>query len=89
MPRSVEHVVEISERRQPLWEPSFSVHGTEPKGVVLCTSYAVPRAGSRHTGPLGQGAVATPVFVWLRPPNPLCTPIVASRVATARLPIHR
>jgi hypothetical protein len=43
----------------------------------------------RGSGKVCQGAVATPVFVWLRPPNPLCTPIVASRVATARLPIHR
>ncbi len=34
-----------------------------------------------------QGAVATPVFGWLRQPNPMCTPIVASRVATARLPM--
>jgi hypothetical protein len=89
MLRKVERVIEIGRRRQTRWEPFPSVHGTEPQSVVPCTSYAVPRAGNRHTGPLWQGAVATPVFGWLRPPNPLCTPIVASRVATARLPIDR
>mgnify|MGYP001552171270 CR=1 FL=1 len=89
MLRNVDRANQFTRRRDRRWEPSSSVHGTEPQGVEPCGSYAVPRAGNRHTGQLWQGAVATPVSVALRPPETLCTPIVASRVATAHLNIHR
>jgi hypothetical protein len=39
----------------------------------------------RTSSKVYKTAVATPGFVGLRPPNPLCTPTVASRVATAVL----
>ena len=87
MSRNLERLREFVPRQLRLWEPKLSVHGTEVQDVALRARYAVLRAGNRHVGPLWQGAVATPVFGWLRPPNPLCTPIVASRVATARLPM--
>lgn len=87
MLRDMDRARQFTRRRDRRWEPSPSVHGTEPQGIVPCESYAAPRAGNRLTRQLWQGAVATPVFSWLRPPNPLCTPIVASRVATARLSI--
>lgn len=88
MPRNVERPTQIGRRRGHYPHPVFSVHGTEPQGIAPCASYALSRAGCRHEGPLWQGAVATPAFGWLRPPNPLCTPIVASRVATARRSTH-
>jgi hypothetical protein len=87
VPRNLERFGEIVRPQLRSWEPKLSVHGTEVQGVALSAGYAVLRAGNRHVGPLWQGAVATPVFGWLRPPNTLCTPIVASRVATARLTI--
>ena len=64
-----------------------AVHGTATLYIVAPICCAVRRGWSRNTGEVCQGAVATPVFGWLCPPNPLCTPIVASRVATARLTI--
>jgi hypothetical protein len=69
MPRNVERVIEIGQLPQSHWERSPSVHGTEPQGVVPCASYTARRAGNWHPGPLWQGAVATPEFGWLRPPN--------------------
>ena len=88
MPRNVERAIAIGRRRGGHPNAVFSVHGTEPQGAALCATYAVPRAGNRHEGQVWQGAVATPVFGRLRPPNPSCTPIVASRVVTARLPLE-
>jgi hypothetical protein len=64
-----------------------AVHGTATLYIGIPIGCAVRRAWNRNTGEVCQGAVATPVFGRLRPPNPLCTPIVASRVATARLTI--
>lgn len=84
MLRNVDRANQFTRRRDRRWEPSSSVQGTEPQGVVPYGSYAVPRAGNRHTGRLWQGAVATPDFSVLRPPETSRTPIVASRVATAR-----
>jgi hypothetical protein len=61
------------------------VHITIQSRRDLSSRYAASRTGSLVTGEVWQTAVATPGFVGLRPPNPLCTPIVASRVATAVL----
>jgi len=60
-----------------------AVHGTATLYIGTPIGCAVRRGCNRNTGEVCQGAVATPVFGWLRPPNTLCTPIVASRVATA------
>jgi len=64
-----------------------AVHGTATLYIDAPIGCAIQRGVRRDGGGVCQGAVATPVFGWLRPPNPLCTPIVASRVATAHLPI--
>jgi hypothetical protein len=64
-----------------------AVHGTATLYIVVPIGCAIRRGLNRNTGEVCRGAVATPVFGWLRPPNPLRTPIVASRVATARLTI--
>jgi hypothetical protein len=63
------------------------VHGTphQVQRLAQVAPSAAPETCTR--GGVCKTAVATPVFGWLRPPNPLCTPIVASRVATACLPV--
>jgi hypothetical protein len=60
-----------------------AVHGTATLYIGIPIGCAFLRGWNRNGGEVCQGAVATPVFGWLRPPNTLCTPIVASRVATA------
>ena len=64
-----------------------AIQGIASLYAVVPVGCALRRGIRRDGGGVCQGAVATPVFGWLRPPNPLCTPIVASRVATARLTI--
>jgi hypothetical protein len=67
----------------------LAVHGTATLYIAIPIGCAIRRGIRRTGGEVCQGAVATPVFGWLRPPNSLCTPVVASRVATAHLNIHR
>lgn len=65
----------------------LAVHRTATLYIAIPISCAIRRGVRRPGGEVCQGAVATPVSRVLRPPETSRTPIVASRVATARLPI--
>lgn len=66
----------------------LAVHWTATLYIGIPIGCAIRRNIRRTGGEICQGAVATPVSCVLRPPETSRTPIVASRVATARLPIH-